>query len=223
MADDDAAGRPIASNPVPYEIIESASDPNRPWQLIVRDAGGTETSRIGFKTYGDAWRAAERRTSEADSRQTNLLTVAQPRQDPRPSEYQTDILTWSERQAALLRRVAAGEKVGDQIDWDNVVDEIESAGRRQLTQARSLLVEAMVALLKAKVWPLSPEVPRWQKEALGLQRDAAAVLVPSMRQRIDTNELYFRALRRLPKTVDGQEPRLFPTECPVTLDDLLGD
>jgi hypothetical protein len=30
------------------------------------------------------------------------------------SEYGADILTWSERQAELLRRVGAGEKVNDQ-------------------------------------------------------------------------------------------------------------
>jgi hypothetical protein len=30
--------------------------------------------------------------------------------------YDTDILAWSERQADLLRRVAAGERVTDQVD-----------------------------------------------------------------------------------------------------------
>lgn len=41
-----------------------------------------------------------------------------------------------------------------------------------------------------------------------------------MRQRIDINELYARAVRRVPKTIDGQEPLPVPTECPVTLDEL---
>ena len=48
------------------------------------------------------------------------------------SDYATDILTWSERQSALLRRVGAGEKVNDQVDWDNVAEEIESVGSEQL-------------------------------------------------------------------------------------------
>ena len=30
--------------------------------------------------------------------------------------YDNDILLWSEREAALLRRLAAGERVNDQID-----------------------------------------------------------------------------------------------------------
>ena len=37
--------------------------------------------------------------------------------------YETDVLTWSERQAELLRRRAAGERVNeDEIDWLNVAE-----------------------------------------------------------------------------------------------------
>jgi hypothetical protein len=38
--------------------------------------------------------------------------------------YDDDILWWSEQQAELLRRVAAGERVNDQV----VIEEIESVG-----------------------------------------------------------------------------------------------
>ena len=40
--------------------------------------------------------------------------------------HDADILIWSERQAQLLRRHAAGEWVGDAIDWPNIVEEIDS-------------------------------------------------------------------------------------------------
>ena len=36
------------------------------------------------------------------------------------SVYDTDILVWSERPAALLRRIMLGELVNDQVDWENV-------------------------------------------------------------------------------------------------------
>ena len=39
--------------------------------------------------------------------------------------YGEDIHLWSETQAALLRRLAAGEAVRDQVDWPHVVEEIE--------------------------------------------------------------------------------------------------
>ena len=41
--------------------------------------------------------------------------------------YLLDTLAWSEQQAALLRRLAAGERVND-LDWPHVIEEIEDAG-----------------------------------------------------------------------------------------------
>ena len=39
------------------------------------------------------------------------------------TDYDTDILTWSERQAALLRRRAAGELINDaDLDWSNIAE-----------------------------------------------------------------------------------------------------
>jgi len=47
------------------------------------------------------------------------------------SEYDTDVLLWSEHQAGLLRRRAAGELVNDaELDWHNIAEEIESVARR---------------------------------------------------------------------------------------------
>jgi uncharacterized coiled-coil protein SlyX len=42
--------------------------------------------------------------------------------------YGEDILLWSKKQSELLRRLAAGERVTDQVDWPNVVDEIADVG-----------------------------------------------------------------------------------------------
>jgi Domain of unknown function DUF29 len=137
------------------------------------------------------------------------------------SDYDTDILTWSERQAELLRRVGAGEKVNDQVDWENVAEEVESVGRSQLARVRSLLIQALAHMLKAEAWPLSREVPHWRAEALRFRIDAADVFTPSMRQRIDINDLYAKALRVMPETIDDQPPLPVPTKCEITLDDLL--
>ena len=58
------------------------------------------------------------------------------------SDYDTDILLWSERQAELLRRRAAGELVNDtELDWSNIAEEIEGVGRSQLHAVKSLLVK----------------------------------------------------------------------------------
>jgi len=139
------------------------------------------------------------------------------------SDYDADILIWSERQAALLRRIGAGEAVNAQVDWDNVAEEVESVGRSQLAAVKSLLIQALAHMLKAEAWPLSREVPHWRAEALRFRIDAADVFAPSMRQRIDVADLYTKALRIMPETIDGQGPMPVPPECPVTLDELLGN
>ena len=43
--------------------------------------------------------------------------------------YGEDIRLWSETQGALLRRLAAGEAVTDQVDWAHVIEEVEDLGR----------------------------------------------------------------------------------------------
>jgi hypothetical protein len=136
--------------------------------------------------------------------------------------YDADILEWSEQQAALLRRVAAGDRLNDTSpDWANIIEEVESVGREQLHAVESLLVQALLHMLKAEAWPLSAAVPHWQAEARGFRDDARRRFVPSMRQRIDLADIYRGALRRLPDTIDGQAPLPLPPACPVTLDELL--
>jgi len=135
--------------------------------------------------------------------------------------YDDDILLWSERQAKLLRRLAAGERVNDQIDWDNLAEEVEDVGRSQLTAVESLLLHALVHMLKAAAWPLSTDAPSWRGDARGFRVQARRRYAPSMRQRLDLAGLYADALRALPETMDGQPPQPVPQTCTMTLDELL--
>ena len=137
--------------------------------------------------------------------------------------YDDDILLWSEQQADLLRRHAAGERINDAaIDWPNIAEEIESVGNEQLYAVESLLVQAIRHMLKAYCWPLSRDVPHWQSEARAARGDAIARFAPSMRQRINMQRIYQRAIRALPDTIDGQAPLPLPADMP-TLDELLAD
>ncbi len=139
--------------------------------------------------------------------------------------YDSDILTWSEEQAALLRRLAAGERINDaDLDWANIAEEIESVGRSELRACESLLVQALAHMMKADAWPDAKQpVARWRLDAEMFRSEARRAFSPSMRQRIDIDALYRRALRWLPPAIDGQAPLPLPANCPVTLDDLLRD
>jgi hypothetical protein len=140
------------------------------------------------------------------------------------SDYDTDILTWSERQAALLRRRAAGELVNDaELDWPNLAEEIEDVGSNRLHAVESLLVQAFRHMLKAEAWPLSREAPTWRADAIDFRRQARRRFVPSMRQKIDVASLYADALAAMPEMIEGQASLPVPPECSVTLDELLED
>jgi hypothetical protein len=93
------------------------------------------------------WLPAESRRTQASGPEAGM------------SEYDTDILIWSEQQAALLRRVAAGERVNDQVDWENVIEEVESVGSEQWHAGEGLLAQALRHMLKAEAWPLYRDAP----------------------------------------------------------------
>ena len=138
--------------------------------------------------------------------------------------YDEDILQWSEQQATLLRRRAAGELVNDaELDWPNIAEEIESVGNEQVHAVRSLLMRALEHDLKCEAWPLSRDVPRWRAEARRFRIEAADRFTQAMRAKIDVAVLYRRARRLLPDSMDGAPPLPVPLECPVTLDELLAE
>ena len=136
------------------------------------------------------------------------------------SDYEIDILDWSEHQAALLRRAAAGERIND-LDWPNIIEEIESVGLSELRSVESLLTMALLHDLKCEAWPLVSYVPHWRAEARGFRIQAIRRFAPSMRQRLDVDQMYGDALKQMPETMDGQQPLPVPEACLVTLDELL--
>jgi Domain of unknown function DUF29 len=121
--------------------------------------------------------------------------------------YDDDILVWSEHQADLLRRRAAGERANDKaIDWSNIIEEIEDVGRSELRSVESLLVQALRHMLKAEAWPLSRNAPKRRADVIDFRRQAQRRFAPSMRQRIDVAELYADALAAVPESMNGLPP-----------------
>jgi hypothetical protein len=137
--------------------------------------------------------------------------------------YDTDILAWSNRQADLLRRMAAGQRVNDQVDWENVAEEIGDVGNNVVRAVASHLVQAILNDLKAEAWPRSRDVPHWRAEARLHRDEAREAYAPSMacREELDVERLYRRALRGLPESLDGTPPLPVPEAPGFTLAQLL--
>jgi hypothetical protein len=136
------------------------------------------------------------------------------------SDYDTDIASWSERQAALLRRLAIGERVNDiDMDWPNIAEEIESVGRSERSTLASHIGTIVEHLLKLEASPAVSPRSGWKETILRTRAAVEDVLDenPSLRSEVDA--ITTRALaqrRRLVADVlalYGETPR-------VRLDDL---
>ena len=134
--------------------------------------------------------------------------------------YERDILIWSEQQADLLRRLAAGERVNAAVDWANLIDEVESLGRSELNACESLLVQALVHLLKLQVHPGHDAARHWRSEAVAFLSTARRRFTPSMQGRINLPELYGDAVEALVAAYPERAGSVCD-DCPFTLDELL--
>ena len=121
--------------------------------------------------------------------------------------YDEDILLWSEHQAELPRRLAAGQPVNERPDWANIIDEVESVGREQLHAVESPLFQALLHMLKAEGWPQARDVENWLSDARGFRVQTRRRFVPSMRRNIDVASIYGDALKALPARMGGQPPQ----------------
>ena len=99
------------------------------------------------------------------------------------SDYDTDILEWSERQGGLLRRLAAGENINDQIDWPNIIDEVETVGRSERAALRSHIAVVLEHLMKLQASPSVDPRSGWKVTVIRARRDIERSLEdsPSLR------------------------------------------
>ncbi|MBV9116293.1 MAG: DUF29 domain-containing protein [Acetobacteraceae bacterium] len=138
--------------------------------------------------------------------------------------YERDALAWAERQADLLRRLAAGERLNAAVDWPNVIEEVRDVGLTELRACQGLLEQALAHLLKLHALPESEAARHWRDEIRAFLHDAERRFTPSMRQRIGLDDLYAKALGRARAAAEdiGVAPRRLPEACPFALDELLG-
>jgi hypothetical protein len=98
------------------------------------------------------------------------------------SDYETDVSRWSERQGALLRRLAAGERANDaDLDWPNIAEEIETVGRSERAALSSHISNVLEHLIKLQISPATPRagwretILRGRSEAEELLRDSPSL------------------------------------------------
>ena len=138
--------------------------------------------------------------------------------------YDEDFTLWTEQQASLLRRRAAGELVKDaELDWQNIAEEIESVGANTRRELRNRLVRLLRHLLK---WHYQPEhrSRSWRSDIRTQRQEIEDLLAenPSLRGKLP--ELFLAAYTRA-RTSALEETGLLDLQrtSPFTMEQALGD
>ena len=137
-----------------------------------------------------------------------------------PNLYEQDFLSWIEAQAQALkdRQVAA-------LDWDNLVEEIESMGRSQRNELKSRLRVLLMHLIK---WHWQPEkrstswhlTIREQRTALEDLLEMSPSLKPSIP--VVLPKVWEDASKNAALET-GLDRAAFPVACPWPAEDFLAD
>ena len=146
--------------------------------------------------------------------------MATARQLEQAPNYERDFLAWIEAQGQALK----ARQVAD-LDWDNLVEEIESMGRSQRNELKSRLRVLLMHLIK---WHWQPEkrstswhlTIREQRIALGDLLEMS----PSLRLSIpDVLPKVWQDASKNAALETGLDRATFPDACPWPVEDFLAD
>ncbi|MDJ0510330.1 MAG: DUF29 domain-containing protein [Crocosphaera sp.] len=128
--------------------------------------------------------------------------------------YETDYYQWTLDQVEALR-----ERNLDKLDWENIIEEIESLGRSDYNAVSSLLMRQIEHRLKIDYTPLEECYKKWQVEIQAFKIGIKRKISPSMKPKLkkDLEEIYQDAV----SLVTLEYGINLPDQCPYTLDELL--
>lgn len=139
------------------------------------------------------------------------------------TDYDTDFYLWTQQQKALLAEHRFAE-----LDLENLIEEVDSMGRRERHALLSQLTRLLEHLLK---WRYSTPGPLRERDlagwatTIGQARTDIEFLIeasPSLRpypgQVLDKT---YRVARRQELMHPAIDPRVFPQDCPWTIEQVL--
>jgi hypothetical protein len=109
------------------------------------------------------------------------------------SLYESDFYQWVQQTAEALKA-----KAFDQVDWDNVIEEIESMGRSERRELKSRLIVLLEHLLKWQYWTAERALNErgWRNTIIEQRRQIQLVLDDSPSLKAMLNNLYVDAYRQ---------------------------
>ncbi|MEA5508401.1 DUF29 domain-containing protein [Crocosphaera sp. UHCC 0190] len=98
--------------------------------------------------------------------------------------YSSDYYTWTKEQANLLR-----QRRFEQIDWDNLIEEIEELGNSRENALESYLERLLEHLLKLSYWESEKEYCRrgWKSEIRNFREQIKKIIRknPALKNKIE--------------------------------------
>lgn len=141
-----------------------------------------------------------------------------PLKSDRPSLYETDYLQWIKTTVEMHSRDYGN------MDWDNLIEEIQEIGRSEQRSLESNLIVLLLHLLK---WQYQPECRSgsWVSIIEHRRRIKKALQEsPSLKPYLESifAQSYIEAVKQA-KAETGLSLETFPKECPYELTALLDD
>jgi len=143
--------------------------------------------------------------------------------------YDADFRRWTECQSGLLRRMGAGDRVNDQVDWNHVAEEIESLGKSDRRQVINRVATIVEHLMRLAASPADPPRPGWRRTVI-TQRARLNILLadsPSLRtevpQAIAASIDRARILTAEALAEHSEQATIDLAAFTVTVDQVLGD
>jgi Domain of unknown function DUF29 len=137
--------------------------------------------------------------------------------------YDRDFFAWTQQQAELLRRAAAGEPAD--LDLANLAEEIESLGKRDRRALTNNVARILEHLLKLQSSPAKGR-PGWESSVDVHRAKASRILADSPGLGSDLQDLladsYADGRRRAVRALRTEVAlKTLPANCPYTLDQIL--
>ena len=136
------------------------------------------------------------------------------------TSYETDYLQWLETTAEKLRRHNY-----DDVDWENLIEEIEDMGRSERRRLESNLIVLLLHLLK---WQYQPErrSGSWESSIIEHRRRIKKALKESPSLKLYPEKIfaesYTEAVKQA-KAETGLPLKMFPSQSPYKLAAVIED
>jgi len=134
-----------------------------------------------------------------------------------------DAYAWATTQAAKLRAALAAGDLPADIDWDEIIEELDALGRSEVLAVNSHLEVALEHLLKLACWPNHDASRQWTVSARSALRQVQKRWRSSMKGHIDIDAIHADSIETLAIIGPDYGPSLHQPapSCRLSLPDLL--